>query len=164
MYEYSAVAPAFFEMAHRIIWCVAATTKPDGRARTRVLHPIWEWDGKTLTGWIGTDRHSPKSRDLASTPFVSLTYWEPSQDTCTADCETAWETDPEVRAAGWNLFSKYPPPLGYDPSAIPGWDDSDSPNFGLVRLTPRRLVVTPGTEVLSGNFILMNWQDTAKAA
>ena len=161
MYDVKTVAPAFLEMAHRIIWCVAATTKVDNRARTRVLHPIWEWDGDTLTGWIGTNRHSPKSRDLANTPFVSLTYWEPSQDTCTADCETSWETDPDVRAAGWDLFSKYPEPLGYDPSMIPGWDNSESPNFGLLRLTPRRLVVTPGTEVLMGNFVLMTWQNAA---
>ena len=54
MHSLDTVAPAFVEMAHRIVWCVAATTGADGGPRTRVLHPIWEWDGGTLTGWIAT--------------------------------------------------------------------------------------------------------------
>ena len=41
-------------LAHRIVWCTVATTGADGRPRTRVLHPIWEWDGTGLTGWIAT--------------------------------------------------------------------------------------------------------------
>ena len=48
------VAPAFVEMAHRIVWCTVATTGADGHPHTRVLHPIWEWDGTALDG---VDRH-----------------------------------------------------------------------------------------------------------
>ena len=48
----SEVAPAFVQMAHSIVWCTGATTGTDGRPRTRVLRPIWEWDGTALTGWI----------------------------------------------------------------------------------------------------------------
>jgi hypothetical protein len=61
--QLSTVAPRFVEMAHRIVWCVAATTDTAGRPRTRVLHPIWEWDGQSLTGWIAT---SPNSHPIAS--------------------------------------------------------------------------------------------------
>ena len=56
------VAPAFVEMAHRIVWCVAATTDPRGRPRSRVLHPMWEWNGAQLTGWVLT---SPGGRFTA---------------------------------------------------------------------------------------------------
>ena len=91
------VAPAFVEMAHRIVWCVAATTGKDDRARTRVLHPMWEWDGESLTGWILTSPNSPKSADLAHVPALSLTYWAPEHDTCTADCDAAFQDDPADR-------------------------------------------------------------------
>ena len=43
-------APAFVEMAHRIMWCSAATIDPHGRPRSRILHPIWQWDGCDLVG------------------------------------------------------------------------------------------------------------------
>ena len=34
------VAPAFVEMAHQLVWCVAGTTDTAGKPRTRILHPI----------------------------------------------------------------------------------------------------------------------------
>ena len=83
------VAPAFVEMAHRIVWATVATVDPEGRPRTRILHPIWEWDGSSLVGWIATGPDSPKAAHLASTPLVSLTYWDPTHDTCTADAEAS---------------------------------------------------------------------------
>jgi hypothetical protein len=46
------VAPAFVEMAHRIVWAPAATIDRAGRPTTRVLHPIWEWTGSELVGWL----------------------------------------------------------------------------------------------------------------
>ena len=82
--ELQEVAPAFVQMAHGIVWCSAATVDAKGRPRSRILHPIWEWDGDRLQGWIATSPHSPKAVDLAANPNVSLTYWAPSQDTCTA--------------------------------------------------------------------------------
>jgi hypothetical protein len=54
MNELSQVAPAFVEMAHRIVWCSAATVDVKGRPRSRILHPFWQWDGARLVGWIGT--------------------------------------------------------------------------------------------------------------
>lgn len=52
----SGIAPAFGEMAHRIVWCTTATVDPDGQPRTRVLHPIREWGGTALTGELQTWR------------------------------------------------------------------------------------------------------------
>src|SRR3954468_23225782 len=113
------VAPAFVEMAHRIVWATAATVDTAGLPSTRILHPVWEWDGTSLVGWIATSPLSLKARHLAIEPAVSLTYWTPNQDTCTATCATAWELSPEEREAGWKRFAEAPAPVGYDPKIVP---------------------------------------------
>ena len=46
------IAPAFIEMAHQIVWASVATVDTDGKPRSRILHPFWEWDGTDLIGWI----------------------------------------------------------------------------------------------------------------
>lgn len=48
------VAPEFVAMAHRIVWCTTATVAHRASRRSRVLHPLWEWDGTDLVGWVGT--------------------------------------------------------------------------------------------------------------
>jgi len=157
MHTLDTVAPAFVTMAHRIVWCVAATTGADGGPHTRVLHPIWEWQGGTLTGWIATSPASPKAADLSATPQLSLTYWAPDHDTCTADCDAVFDADPADRAAGWRRFADGPSPVGYDPSIIPGWTSSESPDFGILRLTPHRLRVMPGSVLLQGQGETLVW-------
>jgi hypothetical protein len=152
------VAPAFVEMAHRIVWCTAATTGADGHPHTRVLHPIWEWDGSALTGWIATSPQSPKARDLAGVPVVSLTYWSPTHDTCTAECDAVFEEGPEERQAGWNRFATGPEPVGYDPSIVPAWSDPQAEEFGILRLMPRVLRVMDGTVMTQGAGRLFNWK------
>ena len=163
MQDLDTVAPAFVEMAHRIVWCVVATTDPTGRPATRVLHPIWEWDGTELTGWIATSPLSPKAAHLAAMPEVSLTYWSPEQDTCTADCRTEWDTTDELRRTGWDRFAHGPQPVGYDPSIIPGWDTPDSPGFGVLRLHPVRLRVMPGSVLLQGEGAVLTWRGSPPA-
>jgi hypothetical protein len=150
MSDLALVAPAFVEMAHRIVWCTVATSGADGTPSTRVLHPIWEWDGIILTGWIATSPQSPKAADLAVQPAVSLTYWTPTQDTCTADCDTAWETSDAERRAGWDRFANGPSPVGYDPSIIPPWTSPRVEAFGILRLEPTRLRVQPAAVLLEG--------------
>jgi hypothetical protein len=150
-------APAFVAMAHRIVWATVATVDRSGQPRTRILHPIWEWDGDRLTGWIATGPHSPKARDLAHESRVSLTYWDPTQDVATADCDTAWEDDVDAKRAGWTRFAEGPAPVGYDPAMIPGWDSPDSEAFGILRLEPHRLRVFPGTLLMRGTGDLLTW-------
>ena len=158
MTDLASIAPAFVEMAHRIVWCTVATVDPAGRPRTRVLHPIWEWNGSALTGWIATDPTSPKRRDLYAHPLVSLTYWTPNHDTCTADCATAWELDDAAKRAGWRRFAEGPPAVGYDPRLIPRWTDPEVAEFGILRLEPHRLRVMPGSLMLSGQGELLTWR------
>ena len=157
--ELATVAPAFVEVAHRIVWCTVATSSPDGRPKTRILHPIWEWDGAAFTGWILTGPESPKAEDLDVNPRVSLTYWDPSHDIATADCNTVWELSAAERRAGWDRFLHGPAPVGYDPKIIPVWTDPDVPAFGVLRLEPTWLRVMPGTLLLKGQGEALVWHE-----
>lgn len=72
MNELAAVAPAFVEMAHSIVWATVATVDSRGRPRSRILHPIWEWDGSHLAGWIGTGPTPAKRPPLEASPYSSV--------------------------------------------------------------------------------------------
>ena len=152
------VAPAFVEMAHRIVWATVATVDLSSVPTTRILHPVWEWDGTELRGWIATSPRSPKARHLERTPTVSLTYWDPTHDTCSATCRTSWESTPEERQAGWDRFLHAPPPVGYDPSIVPQWTSPEAEEFGILRLEPDALRVMPGSLMLTGQGQLLTWR------
>jgi len=157
MHTLQQVAPAFVTMAHQIVWCSAATVDPRGRPRSRVLHPIWTWDGAHLTGWIATRATPVKRAHLQASPYVSCNYWAPSQDTCVAECHAAWAFDDETRTRVWTLFKSGPAPVGYDPAIIPGWDSPTSASFAALELRPWRLRVFPGTVMLGRGGEVLNW-------
>jgi hypothetical protein len=142
------IAPAFVEMAHRIVWCSAATVDTRGRPWTRVVHPLWTWDGTALAGIVATDPGSPKRRHLEAHPHVSFTYWTTTHETCSAQCDAELDVSDEGRAAGWAAFAGAPAPVGYDPSMIPRWDSPAAPAFGILRVRPWRLQVlhAPGQQ------------------
>lgn len=154
----STIAPAFVSMSHRIVWCTVATVATNGTARTRVLHPIWEYENNRLTGWIATSPLSLKAKHLAHEPTVSLTYWDSTQDTCSAECSVRWVEDDE-QSQVWDRFTNGPEPVGYDPSIIPGWDSSAAEAFGAIEITPTRLRVMPGTLMTAGVGKLLTWSD-----
>jgi Pyridoxamine 5'-phosphate oxidase len=151
-------APAFVEMAHRIVWCTAATVDAAGKPRSRVLHPLWHWDGKTLTGWIATGPTPLKRAHLAAHPYVSCNYWTPSHDTCVAECRASWAFDAATKRQVWDAFKNAPAPVGYDPAMIPGWDGPTSPNYAALKLEPWRLRVFPGTVLLRREGDVLTWQ------
>jgi len=155
------IAPAFVEMAHRIVWCSAASVDRRGRPRSRVLHPLWEWDGERLSGWIATGPTPIKRAHLAASPYLSLNYWTPSQDTCVAECRASWGFDLETRSRVWEAFRSAPAPVGYDPAIIPGWDGPHSDAFAVLKLEPWRLRVMPGSVMLERRGQLMTWQEAA---
>ncbi|HEX7134866.1 MAG TPA: pyridoxamine 5'-phosphate oxidase family protein [Iamia sp.] len=154
----SRTAPAFVEMAHRIVWAGAATVDADGRPWSRVLHPLWTWDGTELTGIVATSPLSPKADHLARHPHISFTYWHPAQDTCSAMCDAEWDPSPEGRAAGWEALKSAPEPVGYDPGIILTWEDPTSPTFGILRLRPWRLYVLPGSVTTGDGGDVLSWQ------
>lgn len=153
------VAPAFVEMAHSIVWASVATVDANGRPRTRILHPIWEWDGTDLFGWVATVPSPVKRAHLEVHPDVSVSYWAPTHDTCSAECLVEWYSDDETRTAVWNRFAQAPEPVGYDPYVIPQWSGGPtSEQFAALRLTPYRLRVMPGTLMTAGTGQVLSWQ------
>ncbi len=152
------IAPAFVEMAHSIVWASAATVDADGRPRSRILHPIWEWDGTDLFGWVATVPSPIKRAHLAVHPYLSVNYWTTNHDTCSADCLVEWYLDDETCTQVWDRFATAPAPVGYDPAIIPGWDGPTSPGFAALRLTPYRLRVMPGTVLTAGTGDVLNWR------
>jgi hypothetical protein len=142
MDEFEPVCDAFVEMAHRIVWCSAATVGPDGRPRSRVLHPIWRRDDGALTGWVGTVPTPIKRAHLDAHPYVSCNYWTPTHDTCVAECDARLVYDDDTRRMVWDAFVAAPPPLGYEPNVIiPVWESPTVDAFAVLRLDPWRLRV-----------------------
>lgn len=158
MNELNETAPAFVEMAHQIVWASAATVDGKGRPRSRVLHPIWQWDGEKLVGWIATGPTPMKRAHLKASPYISLNYWSPSQDTCLAECHAAWAFDDETRTMVWNLFLNAPKPVGYDPKIIPQWTSPTCEAFAALRLEPWRLRVFPGSILLGQGGKVLDWR------
>jgi hypothetical protein len=145
-------------MAHRIVWASVATVDAGGRPRGRVLHPYWKVDGTTLTGWIATGPTPLKRAHLREHPYVSVTYWHPDHDTCTAECAAELVYDDDVRRRTWDLFAQAPAPVGYDPAIIPPWAGGPlSDAFAVMRLTPWRLRVQPGSLMTRGEGELLVW-------
>jgi hypothetical protein len=151
------VAPAFVEMAHRIVWASVATVGPDGRPRSRILHPIWEWDGSDLLGWVATAPTPLKRSHLEVHPFVSVNYWAPTHDTCLAECDAELLVDLPTREATWRRFAAGPAPVGYDPSIIPPWTSPAADAFAVLRLEPWRLRVLPGSVMLEKTGAVSTW-------
>jgi hypothetical protein len=144
MDDFTTVAPAFVEMAHRIVWCTAATVDERGRPRSRVLHPMWEFADGRLTGWIATFPTPLKRAHLAARPYVSCNYWTPTHETCVAECDAQLLFDDETRREVWDRFANTPEPLGYDPAVIiPAWTSPTAEAFAALRLDPWRLRVLP---------------------
>lgn len=158
MNELTETAPAFVEMAHRIVWASVATVDSRGRPWSRILHPIWEWDGTRLVGWIGTSPTPIKRAHLKSSSYMSLNYWSPSHDTCGAECGATWAFDNETRTIVWNLFLNTPEPLGYNPRIIPAWESPTCEAFAVIRLDPWRLRVFPGSVLVGKGGKVLVWQ------
>ena len=158
MTELDRTAPAFVDMAHRIVWATVSTVDTEGRPRSRILHPLWQWDGGALVGWVATGPTPTKRAHLEHSPFVSVNYWAPNHDTCTAECKTTWAFDDDTREWVWQAFKDAPAPVGYDPAIIPVWADGPrSPAFAALRLDPWRLRVFPGTVLMGTGGETLTW-------
>jgi len=165
MTDLATIAPAFVEMAHTIVWCSAATVDASDRPRSRVLHPFWEWDGDRLTGWIATGPTPTKLAHLERSPYVSCSYWAPTQDTAVAECRAEWAFDLDTRRRVWATFKDAPAPVGYDPAIIPVWSDGPTSDaFAVLKLEPWRLRVMSGSFMMSGGAEgqLLTWSSGAE--
>ena len=140
MAELEEVAPAFIEMAHRIVWCSVATVDHQLRPRTRILHPLWEWDDSTLVGWIATGPTPTKRSHLAHSPYVACSYWTDNHDTCSAECRAEWHYDDETRITIWDRFKTRARAGRLRPRDRSRVDQSDRRH---VRRAPTRAVAAP---------------------
>ncbi len=153
------IAPAFVDMAHSIVWAAVATVDPAGRPRSRVLHPLWEYDGTDLVGWIAVGPTPIKREHIAAQPEISINHWAPNHDTCSAECSVEWVFDDDGRAAVWEKFKTAPEPVGYDPAIIPVWRGGPTaPEFAAWRLRPHRLRVMPGSVMTQGAGEVLTWR------
>ena len=152
------VAPAFVEMAHSIVWASVATVDADSRPRTRILHPFWEWDGTDLFGWVAVAPTPVKRAHLSVHPEMSVSYWAPNHDTCSADALVEWYSDDDTCMSVWEKFANGPDPVGYDPNIIPEWRDGPTSDaFAAIRLSPYRLRVMAGTVITKGEGEVLLW-------
>jgi hypothetical protein len=159
MNHLSEVAPAFVEMAHRIVWSTVATVDTKGRPRSRILHPIWQWDGVRLVGWVGTTATPTKRAHLNASPYASVNYWSPSHDTCVAECRARWAFDDDTRTMVWNLFLNAPSPVGYNPRIVPAWESPTCDAFSVLRFDPWRVRVFPGSVLLGSGGTILKWRE-----
>ncbi len=131
--SFEQIRETFISRVHAAVWGNLATVDERGRPRSRLLHTIW--DGQT--GYIATRRHSPKARDIAHSPYVSLAYVSDAVHPVYVDCLAEWADDQSTKEHVWNLFLEAPPPVGYDPAPIFG--SVDRSRFGVLRLIPQRI-------------------------
>ena len=111
-----------------------ATLHNDGNpTRSRILHPVWEGS----TGWITTRHDSPKIKQLAANPAVSLAYIADLFRPIYVECTAVWDGDLATRQRIWDLLRSLPEPAGFDPALT--WGDIEHPENGLLRLTPWRV-------------------------
>ena len=130
----------FLQFTSEIVWCTVTTVDPQGRPRSRILHPLWQMIDGLPVGWVFTNKSPLKARHLAANPHVACSYWSPAQNTVMIDCVADWVEDAATKRQIWDLFMTTPPPLGYDLRAF-GVPGPDSPAFTPLRLDPWRVQV-----------------------
>ena len=94
------ITPAARLIVERVIWCTVTTVGPDGAPRSRLMHPVWQWDVDVPCALV-TARPTPlKCHHLEHNPAVSCFYWGPTHDTVAIDATAEW-LDGHERAAAW---------------------------------------------------------------
>src|SRR6476646_6904646 len=121
-------------MAHSIVWASVATVDENGRPRTRILHPIWEWDGTDLLGWIATVPSPVKKAHLAVHPEMAVSYWTTTHDTCAARLRPDDHPDLGRRPNVRSVCRAAAEPVSAAGHARNGDDDGRGPGAELVRL------------------------------
>jgi uncharacterized pyridoxamine 5'-phosphate oxidase family protein len=136
---FDALQDDFLRITTDIVYASATTVGPDGRPRSRMWHPVWEVVDGVPHGAVITDRTPLKQRHLAANPHVSLTYWSPKHDTVYVDCTARWAEGDVEKQAVWDLVSRTPEPLGFDPE--PPYGDIHHEVFHPLWLEPYRVGV-----------------------
>ena len=151
MNDLKTTGEAFVEIAHRVVWCTVASVDRKNRPRSRILHPIWAWEGDDLVGYVATVATPLKRAHIEHSPYLSMSYWAENQDTCVAEVGAEWIFDDAGKASLWQRYLDAPAPLGYDPAIIEPWAEGpQSEAFAGLKLTPWALRVIPGGDFMHG--------------
>jgi general stress protein 26 len=130
------IGAEFHRRVAKTIWCTLATVDTRDRARTRIVHPVWNGPH----GWLGVRAGTPKLAHIARRPSVSLMYWDPDHEQVTIDATAYVASDASERHAAWAAMAAPEPPYGYDPTLIfPDGPDSD--DFVAVELVAYRVTL-----------------------
>ncbi len=125
----------------RIIWCTVTTVSPDGAPRSRLMHPVWFWDGDAPYALVTTRPTPLKVRHLEARSGVSCFYWDPCHDTVAVDAMTSW-LEPSERKDAWRQIADVEPPVGFNPAII--WPEGpESDDCAFLRFDAHRIVATP---------------------
>ncbi|MFN8053536.1 MAG: pyridoxamine 5'-phosphate oxidase family protein [Acidimicrobiales bacterium] len=139
--ELNEVAEIARPIVERVVWATVTTVSPEGEPRSRLMHPVWWWDGPVPTAVVSARPTPIKVRHLAANSAVSCSYWDPAHDTVTIDAVARW-IDAADRHDAWERVKAVPEPVGFDPAMI--WKDGPtSPDCAFLHLTARRIVATP---------------------
>jgi hypothetical protein len=128
------------QIVEDVIWCTVSTVDTTQSPRSRLMHPVWCWEGDVPVGLV-TARTTPiKIRHLEHRPVVSCFYWNPSHHTVAIDATATWLA-PAAKLNAWEAIREVPAPVGFDPAMI--WPDGPSADdCGILRLDPYRIVTT----------------------
>ncbi len=131
----------------RVVWATVATVGPDGRPRTRLMHPVWFWDGDVPTALVSARPTPLKVRHVSAQPAISCHYWDPGHDTVAIDAVATWVPLDE-RQAAWDRVKAVAEPVGFDPAII--WPEgSTDPDCAFLHLTAHRIISRrPGAPAL----------------
>ena len=127
-----------------VIWATATTVSAGGTPRSRLVHPVWYWDGEIPVGYI-TSRPTPlRVAHIAAQAKMSLFYWSPKHDTVAIDASAEWLPTHELLDV-WNRIAAAPAPVGFDPHII--WPDGPtSDDYAVVRAEAYRVIVRRGPD------------------
>ena len=126
--SFAEIEPEFIARTRRMVWCDMATVGPEGRPRTRVVHPVWEG----AAAYVTSLRVGPKADDIDRNPYVALAYVADPMKPAYAECVASWVDDRAERIAIWKRIAAIPEPLGYDTEAMFG--SYDFPDLTMLRL------------------------------
>ena len=130
----------FREAAKKATWAYLATATGD-QPKVRVVHPAFEGDKV----WIATGRASAKGKHIAKNPKVELFYQAgPEFVHLTVTGTAKFVDDPAEKKRIWEgkVFD-------YDLAQF--WPNGhQSPDFGLLLVTPSRIELTGMMEMMQG--------------
>lgn len=129
-----------------IIYSSVATVSADGEPRSRIVHPVWNWDAPV--GWITVRPTSLMLRHLRRNPVITCSYWSSAHNAVYLDGMARPAREEEL-ASVWNAVGSVTGPTAFDPITI--FPDGPVPGtFCAVIVVPHRIRVVEAVRLASG--------------